>query len=140
MSEKVAEVGDQNFDTEVLGAQVPVLVDFWAAWCAPCRMLAPVVEAIAEKYNGKAIIVVEGFPLPSHKTKEFKKILDKLEMGKKLLIVEAGGNNNLTRASGNLAQVKLVSNREVNVYDLLNHDQILFSKTSIQKLQEALSP
>jgi len=57
MSEKVAEVGDQNFDTEVLGAQVPVLVDFWAAWCAPCRMLAPVVEAIAEKYNGKAKVV-----------------------------------------------------------------------------------
>ena len=60
-------------------------------------------------------------------------------MGKKLLIVEAGGNDNLTRASGNLAQVKLVSNREVNVYDLLNHNHILFSKMSIQKLQEALS-
>ena len=56
MSGKVAEVGDQNFDTEVLNSSVPVLVDFWAAWCAPCRMLAPVVEAIAEKYEGKAKI------------------------------------------------------------------------------------
>ena len=54
MSGKVAEVGDQNFDAEVLNAKEPVLVDFWAAWCAPCRMVAPVVEAIAEEYEGKA--------------------------------------------------------------------------------------
>ena len=57
MSRKVAEVGDQNFEAEVLNSTVPVLVDFWAAWCAPCRMLAPVVEAIAETYEGKARIV-----------------------------------------------------------------------------------
>jgi thioredoxin 1 len=57
MSGKVAEVGDQNFEAEVLNEKVPVLVDFWAAWCAPCRMLAPVVEAIAEKYDGKAKVV-----------------------------------------------------------------------------------
>jgi thioredoxin 1 len=57
MSGKVAEVGDQNFETEVLNSTVPVLVDFWAAWCAPCRMLAPVVEAIAEKYDGQAKVV-----------------------------------------------------------------------------------
>ena len=54
MSGKVAEVGDQNFEAEVLNATVPVLVDFWAVWCAPCRMLAPVVESIAEDYEGKA--------------------------------------------------------------------------------------
>ena len=57
MSGKVGEVGDQNFDTEVLNSPVPVLVDFWAVWCAPCRMLAPVVDAIAEKYDGKAKVV-----------------------------------------------------------------------------------
>ncbi len=57
MSGKVAEVGDQNFEAEVLNSSIPVLVDFWAAWCAPCRMLAPVVEAVAEKYEGKAKIV-----------------------------------------------------------------------------------
>jgi thioredoxin 1 len=57
MSGKVAEVGDQNFETEVLNSSIPVLVDFWAAWCAPCRMLAPVVDAIAEKYEGQAKIV-----------------------------------------------------------------------------------
>jgi len=57
MSGKVGEVGDQNFENEVLNSSIPVLVDFWAAWCAPCRMLAPAVEAIAEKYDGKAKIV-----------------------------------------------------------------------------------
>jgi thioredoxin 1 len=57
MSGKVAEVGDQDFDAEVLNSPVPVLVDFWAAWCAPCRMLAPVVDAIAEKYEGKAKVL-----------------------------------------------------------------------------------
>jgi thioredoxin 1 len=57
MSGKVAEVGDQNFDAEVLNAKEPVLVDFWAAWCAPCRMLSPVVEAIAEEYEGKAKVL-----------------------------------------------------------------------------------
>lgn len=57
MSGKVSEVGDQNFESEVLSSSIPVLVDFWAAWCAPCRMLAPVVEAIAEKYQGQAKVV-----------------------------------------------------------------------------------
>ena len=57
MSGKVTEVGDQNFEAEVLNSSVPVLVDFWAAWCAPCRMLAPVVETIAELYEGRARIV-----------------------------------------------------------------------------------
>jgi thioredoxin 1 len=57
MSGKVGEVGDQNFELEVLNATIPVLVDFWAVWCAPCRMLAPAVEAVAEKYEGKAKVV-----------------------------------------------------------------------------------
>jgi len=57
MSGKVTEVGDQNFEAEVLNSPIPVLVDFWAVWCAPCRMLAPVVEQIAEKYEGQAKVV-----------------------------------------------------------------------------------
>jgi thioredoxin 1 len=57
MSEYVTEVNDTNFESEVLKSSQPVLVDFWASWCAPCRMLAPTVESVAEKYQGKAKIV-----------------------------------------------------------------------------------
>lgn len=57
MSGKVGEVGDRNFETEVLNSKIPVLVDFWAAWCAPCRMIAPAVEAIAEQYDGRVKVV-----------------------------------------------------------------------------------
>jgi len=57
MKEFVTEVNDTNFDNEVLKSSQPVLVDFWAAWCGPCRMLAPTVESVAENYQGKAKIV-----------------------------------------------------------------------------------
>lgn len=57
MSELVSEVNDQNFKEQVLESSQPVLVDFWAAWCAPCRMLAPTVDQIAEEYKGKARVV-----------------------------------------------------------------------------------
>ena len=48
------EFTDQNFEAEVLKSDKPVLVDFWAAWCAPCRMMAPTVEGIANQYVGRA--------------------------------------------------------------------------------------
>jgi thioredoxin 1 len=50
---KPMEVTDANFDDEVLKSDKPVLVDFWAIWCGPCKMVAPVVEEIAKEYNGK---------------------------------------------------------------------------------------
>lgn len=48
------EFSDQNFEQEVLKSDKPVLVDFWAEWCAPCRMISPAVEAIAGEYAGRA--------------------------------------------------------------------------------------
>ena len=57
MSDNVKEVSDSSFEADVLKSEQPVLVDFWAAWCAPCRMLAPTVEAVAEKYAGNARVV-----------------------------------------------------------------------------------
>ncbi len=47
---------DENFDTEVLKADKPVLIDFWAVWCGPCRMIAPIVEELANEYEGKVKI------------------------------------------------------------------------------------
>ena len=53
MAGKVAEITDQNFEAEVVNSDKPVLVDFWAEWCGPCRMLAPTIEEIAQEYDGK---------------------------------------------------------------------------------------
>ena len=49
----VTDVSDQTFDSEVIKSSLPVLLDLWAPWCGPCRMVAPVVEKLAETYDGK---------------------------------------------------------------------------------------
>ncbi len=53
MSHKIAHVSDDQFDLEVLQSSEPVLVDFWAEWCGPCKMIAPILDELAETYGGR---------------------------------------------------------------------------------------
>ena len=56
MSDKIMHVGDADFDSAVLQSSEPVLVDFWAEWCGPCKMIAPALDELAETYDGKVRI------------------------------------------------------------------------------------
>lgn len=53
LSDNLLTITDQNFETEVLKSNLPVMVDFWAEWCGPCKMIAPIVKEIADEYSGR---------------------------------------------------------------------------------------
>ncbi len=56
MSDKIIHVTDDSFEEQVLASSSPVLVDFWAAWCGPCKMIAPILDTVAQEYDGKLTV------------------------------------------------------------------------------------
>lgn len=56
MSEHILQVSDDSFEADVLKAETPVLVDFWAEWCGPCKMIAPILDDVAQEYAGKVTV------------------------------------------------------------------------------------
>jgi large subunit ribosomal protein L4 len=102
-------------------------------------LLGALRSALSAKLRDGELRIVQGFGLADHKTKGFRQVLDKLEAKRSVLLVEATENRNLSLASRNLERVKLVPTKDLNVYDLLAHKQVLLSEPAARKLSEALA-
>ena len=96
-------------------------------------------SALSAKFSENSLTVIDGFSLESHKTKDFQKILTNFGFAGKVLVVDSGGDKNLSLSSRNLPDVKLVSGNGVNIFDVVNSNMLLFSKDAILQLQEVLS-
>ncbi|MBV8844033.1 MAG: 50S ribosomal protein L4 [Bryobacterales bacterium] len=96
-------------------------------------------SALSAKLRDGELRVINEFAISEPKTKLVRKALDTVQVAKTVLLVDNADNRNLQLSSRNLEGVKLVSSREVNVYDLLGHQQVLLSEAAARKLSEALA-
>jgi large subunit ribosomal protein L4 len=96
-------------------------------------------SALSAKLRDGELRVVNEFAISEAKSKAMRKALDGLEASRTILLVDNSANRNLALASRNLEGVKLVSSREVNVYDLLGHQHVLFTEEAAKKISEALA-
>jgi large subunit ribosomal protein L4 len=110
------------------------------AYRLPRKMqLGALRSALSAKLRDGELRVVNEFNVSEPKTKLMRKTLDAIEAAKTVLLVDNSANRNLQLSSRNLEGVKLVSSREVNVYDLLGHKQVLLSEAAAKKLSEGLA-
>jgi large subunit ribosomal protein L4 len=96
-------------------------------------------KALSERLKAGDVIVVDDFKLDSPKTKSFIAALDKLEANGKTLVVSAAQDKNLFLASRNVGTVELTTSNEVNTYQVLKYDKLVFTKGALEKVQERLS-
>ena len=96
-------------------------------------------SALSERLREGNIVVVEDFNLADHRTKSFVSVAESFGWEKKTLIVETKAGNNLILASRNVPGFKVAADANVNIYDVLYHEQIVFTKAAIEALQEKLS-
>lgn len=103
------------------------------------KLRAAMRSILTERLQTNGLMVIDQLALENHKTKEFRKILDTFGLNARLLIVDSPANRNLYLSSRNLPGVRLLPAGSINVYDLVNHKQIVFSKNAILELQQRLS-
>jgi large subunit ribosomal protein L4 len=101
--------------------------------------LGALKSALSAKLRDGELRVVSEFAISEAKSKVMRKALDGLEASRTILLVDNSANKNLALSSRNLKGVKLVSSREVNVYDLLGHQHVLFTEEAAKKISEALA-
>ena len=102
-------------------------------------LLGALRSALSAKLRDGELKIVQEFSLPDHKSKGMRAVLTQLEVANKVLVVENGENRNLTLGTRNLEGVTLVESKDVSVYLLLGHNQVLLSETAAKKLSEALA-
>jgi large subunit ribosomal protein L4 len=102
-------------------------------------MLGALRSALSAKLRDGELRIVQDFSIAEPKSKLMRQTLDRFEANRTVLLVDNAENRNLALSSRNLEGVKLVSSREVNVYDLLGHEQVLLTEAAAQKLSEGLA-